>query len=416
MHERRCNNQSFVATVFVALMLLVTPFFPTPVSAFATSSYLPSVVVHRMLASPNAQDYGEFGSWVAVSGGVAVVSAVGESAGGQSAAGRAYTFNDTTGALISTLTSPNAQAGGGFGSSVAITRNIVVVGAPFETADGLSQAGHAYIFNATTGSLIETLTSPNVQENGQFGNLVAASGNTVVVSALYETADGYSDAGRAYTFNARSGALTGTLTSANPQTAGFFGSSVAASPTVVVVGASGETVNGTIDAGHAYTFDAKTGALVSTLASPNYQKDGFFGFSVAASSSIVYVGAPSETADGHGFAGHAYSFNSATGMLITTFASPDPQSDGEFGWSIAATGKTVIVGAPLETANGHKDAGLAYKFNAETGALITKLASPNAQTGGYFGASTGVSGSIIIVGAPYEAAKGYSEAGHAYIH
>src|SRR2546426_8167574 len=90
-----------------------------------------------------------------------------------------------------TLTSPNAQHAGYFGSSVAINENdpIVVVGAPGETGN----AGHAYVFDATDGSLIATLTSPNA--NAQisiyfFGSSVSISGTIAVVGAYDDTTNG----------------------------------------------------------------------------------------------------------------------------------------------------------------------------------------------------------------------------------
>ena len=79
----------------------------------------------------------------------------------------------------------------------------------------------------------------------------------------------------------------------------------------MVVGAPGETVNGQTAAGHAYVFDATTGSLIATLTSPNAQSGGEFGFSVAISSSGVIVGAPGETSSGLTQAGNAYSFSTA---------------------------------------------------------------------------------------------------------
>ena len=101
-----------------------------------------------------------------------------------------------------TLTSPNAQTNGQFGSSVAINEGdpLVVVGAPFETANALSAAGHAYVFDATDGSLVTTLTSPNAQSGGEFGLSAAVSGTTVVVGAPDETGGGFTLAGHAYIF------------------------------------------------------------------------------------------------------------------------------------------------------------------------------------------------------------------------
>src|SRR5947199_10386014 len=72
-----------------------------------------------------------------------------------------------------TLTSPNAQTDGNFGSSVAVSEGdpIVVVGAPLESAGTPVQllAGHAYVFDATAGSLITTLTSTPPQFGGALG-------------------------------------------------------------------------------------------------------------------------------------------------------------------------------------------------------------------------------------------------------
>jgi len=55
--------------------------------------------------------------------------------------------------LVLTLSSPNAQSDGNFGG-VAISGTTVVIGAPFETASGYGEAGHAYVFSGTTGALI----------------------------------------------------------------------------------------------------------------------------------------------------------------------------------------------------------------------------------------------------------------------
>jgi hypothetical protein len=130
----------------------------------------------------------------------------------------------------------------------------VVVGAPGETANALSQAGHAYVFDSSTGSPIASLTSPYAQANGLFGFSVSVSCGTVVVGAFNEIANGQAGAGHAYSFDATTGFLTTTLTSPNAQAGGEFGISVAVSGTTVVVGAPAETGSGFAAAGHAYIF------------------------------------------------------------------------------------------------------------------------------------------------------------------
>ena len=78
----------------------------------------------------------------------------------------------------------------------------------------------------------------------------------------------------------------------------------------MVVGAPGETAGGQAEAGQAHTFDATTGTLIATLASPYAASTGEFGWSVAINEGdpIVVVGAPMETASGQFVAGHAYLF------------------------------------------------------------------------------------------------------------
>jgi outer membrane protein assembly factor BamB len=154
----------------------------------------------QTLTSPNAHNYSEFGSSVAISGSLAVVGAYNENASGYSWAGHAYVFNAKTGALIQTLISPDPQADGEFGSSVSVSGNIAMVGAPIETVGGFSQAGCAYVFNAKTGALIQTLTSPNAR-SGYFGASIAISGSLAVAGVGGETAGGFSGAGHAYTYS-----------------------------------------------------------------------------------------------------------------------------------------------------------------------------------------------------------------------
>jgi hypothetical protein len=100
-------------------------------------------------------------------------------------AGRAYLYNPVTHAIVSTLGSPNKQAGGRFGTSVAGLSDTtgdgkgdLLVGAPLETASGEpSHAGRAYLFNGATGASVRTLQSPSKTANGLFGLALAGAGD-----------------------------------------------------------------------------------------------------------------------------------------------------------------------------------------------------------------------------------------------
>jgi hypothetical protein len=380
----------------------------------AGSVYLFNTVtkVVTTLTSPTVQNLGFFGDSVAISGATLVVGALGEYASGKNTAGHAYLFNVTTGALISTLTSPKAQKGGDFGTSVAISGKTVVVGAPNENASGHVYGGHVYTFSVTTGNVSLSLTSPNPQVNGLFGDSVAVGGSTIVVGAPQEASSGMSDAGKVYTFSASTGSLISTLGSPNPSVYGLFGLSVAATSSTVVVGAYDETSMGLAGAGNAYTFNAKTGNLSCTLTSPNALADGGFGWSVAIYDQTVVVGAARETASGLTQAGSAYSFIAPWADSINgSFISPNAQMSGYFGDAVAISGTTVVVGAPLESAKGHTSAGHAYVFDNSP----LSITSPGLLSTGNFGISVAISGSTLVVGAPYETASGKTGGGHAYI-
>ena len=104
------------------------------------------------------------------------------------------------------LNNPNAygtSANDQFGYSVSVDGNYAIVGAFSEDDAGGTYSGKAYIFDATTGSLLHTLHNPNADgtsANDSFGYSVAISGNRVVVGAHGEDDAGGTDSGKAYIY------------------------------------------------------------------------------------------------------------------------------------------------------------------------------------------------------------------------
>ncbi len=150
------------------------------------------------MTNPNPQTVAQFGDAVSVAGGVAVVGAAAENVGSVNEAGRAYTFSETSGALISTLQSPNATSTGIFGEAVSTNGGTVVVGASQEIAVGVANAGNVYVFNASDGGVMDRFYSPNAQLGGYFGASVFDGPTRILVGANGETPPGFSYAGNAY--------------------------------------------------------------------------------------------------------------------------------------------------------------------------------------------------------------------------
>jgi hypothetical protein len=100
------------------------------------------------------------------------------------------------------LLAADAASFDGFGNSVAISGETVVVGAPFDDgAAGFDQGG-AYVFVRRGGgwSQQQKLLAADAAEGDQFGVSVALSGETVVVGAELGNGTGVFDQGSAYVF------------------------------------------------------------------------------------------------------------------------------------------------------------------------------------------------------------------------
>ena len=91
------------------------------------------------------------------------------------------------------LTASDGAANDAFGFSVAVSGDTVVVGAPVDTIGANATQGSAYVFVAPPGgfpgALTETakLTASDGAANDAFGSSVAVSGDTVVVGAPGDT-------------------------------------------------------------------------------------------------------------------------------------------------------------------------------------------------------------------------------------
>jgi hypothetical protein len=129
--------------------------------------------------------------------------------------GRVYVFSGEDGRLLIQLESPNGEERGEFGRFVAGPGDIdrdgfddVLVGAPEEAGNGPEGAGRAYVFSGQSGTLLLELVSPNEEFEGAFGYSVSGAGDVnqdglpdVIVGAhAEESGTSPVGAGRAYVF------------------------------------------------------------------------------------------------------------------------------------------------------------------------------------------------------------------------
>jgi hypothetical protein len=210
------------------------------VHVFDLAGDMPTVAV-ATLTNPGPSDSSAFGRAVAVSGMRVVVGAPGDNTGAQYS-GSAYVYDlaSTTPTVpIATLTNPSPAVSDDFGRSVAISETRVVVGACLDDTEAFD-AGIAYVYDLASGTPIVpvvTLTSPSPAASDFLGSSVAISGNLVVVGATGDDT-GANSAGIAYVFDLANAIPTlpvAALTNPNPSEFGNFGRSVAVDGTTVAI-------------------------------------------------------------------------------------------------------------------------------------------------------------------------------------
>lgn len=232
-----------------------------------------------------------------------------------------------------------------------------------------------------------TNTQAGVQQSGY---IVAVDRNIVVAGAPFEDA-GAEDSGVVRVYDARSGALMHTLINPNPATEAYFGQKLAISGTKVVVGTSQYDPN-TGNALNAYVFDLASATPtepVARLINPSLSGSRNSIAAVGISGTIVVAGALADDT-GAFYAGSAYVYDLASATPCTpafTLTNPSPAELDDFGVSVAIAGTRVVVGATGDD-TGAINAGSVYVFelagSRPTVPFIT-LTNPSPTEGGYFG-------------------------------
>jgi hypothetical protein len=310
------------------------------------------------------------------------------------------------------LTASDGADGDGFGVSVSVSGNTIVVGASGASVGGNSEQGAAYVFvkpNDGWTDMTETakLTATDGVHGAGFGTGVAISGNTLVAGAPAGI-DSDPSPGSAYIFVEPNGGWkdmtqTAELTASDGIEYNDFGDSVSISGNTVVVGAY-EDSGGTKGPGAAYVFvESQTGWMNMTETAKLTASDGavgdVFGISVSVEGDTSVVGSIGSN-EGRGA---AYLYVEPTGgwSSMTQTAKLAASGSSELGFSVSFDGEAVVAGAPT-TNPIHQ--GAAYVFLRPNGGWKNTskpgltLSIPFSYGWDYFGASVGVSGKTALVG------------------
>jgi Ca2+-binding RTX toxin-like protein len=263
---------------------------------------------------------------------------------------------DTTrplfGELLLSISNPSSQPGSRFGSSVSGMGIDVIAGAPFDNTAGPA-AGSAFLFDGTTGALITAIANPRPAAATAFASAVASVGaNVLIGSPLDDTAG--PGAGAAFLYS-RSGVLLLTFTQPDDG-GGHFGASVAGTGTTALIGAPAANL-GTSAAGAAYLFDAGPGSPtfgqpIAAVQEPIPTSGDAFGTSVGFDVGAIFVGAAGSGITGAETANLYQPGAPLSVSSSTTYASAPPYDSVILSGTFMNPGASVSLTASIDWGDG----------------------------------------------------------------
>lgn len=329
-----------------------------------------------------AEGLGTFGRSVALDDGRALV---GSNFGVPT--GNAYLFDAVSGILLETLAPPAGLTEDWYGVDVAMDGGLSLVGSPGgdETA--------AYLYESSTGNLLFKLTPEGLgstSPSNQFGYSVAIHGQHALVGDRN---------GGAYLFDVRTG---NQITSFIPTGGNEIlrqTQSVALDDRYALIGTpftSGENEPG----GAAYLFDIQTFSPIAEFQETDVPRFGKYGWTVAIDDGAVVIGSsalrnaepaavPIVPVQLFDIAGN--------GLIAELTSDASPPYNG-YGRSLAVDGGIVVVGSPSESNRGGIDS--AYLFDATTGARLGVIRDPSVTGGQLFGYEVAIDGDLVLVASP----------------
>ena len=363
------------------------------------------------LTASDMQAGDRFGAAVATSGEVTVVGASFDDDGGLYS-GLAYVFRSEGTAWFEEqkLSASDADAFDAFGTSVAFADDVIVVGAPGNAA--------AYVFRFDGNNWLEEQKLTPVGAGLLFGTSVSISGGAIAVGAPG------SDKVFVYRFDAGQWEAEQTIpllpSPFFPADFLLFGTSVALSDKVLIIGTPRTDNQGS---GFAFVYRLD----VSGSVFEDFEKVFFnlgspeFGSAVAISGNVVVVGASADNDLVEDTPGSAFvkRFDGTVWLDEQELVASNP-IDGEgdvFGVSVAVSGNRIVIGSRRnDDVLPSSGSAYVYSFDGTTWVEEQILTAPDAAPLDSFGDSVSISGGVIAVGAAFKDGAGPTEdAGATYV-
>ena len=323
------------------------------------------------------------------------------------------------------LTASDAAAFAYFGTSVAVNGDLAVIGAPKNNGAG-AQAGAVYVYRCDGGNWAEEakLTASDAAALDYFGEAVAVSGDVIVVGAWGDD-DAGNYSGSAYVFR-HNGSIweeEAKLTASDAAVEKLFGRAVAVDGDLAVVGARGDDHAGQRSgAAYVYHYTGSVWEEQAKLIAFDGDELDEFGQAVSVVGDLIGVSSANDgnlgtpgVIDGYGSV-YMFRYDDMDWVSEAKLTALDGAAGDVFGHSLSISGNFALVGAPGDDDAG-PHSGSAYVFRCADGVWQqqAKLTASDAAEYDFLGGVVSLDGTVAVVGSEYDDDAG-EHSGSAYIY
>ena len=367
----------------------------------------PRALAERQVLAPAVSGTGaigdRYGRTIAFDGDTLLVAAIGDevvdaaSPGGRSSGSvTVYRAASSAYAREATLVPSVASGDDRYGFALALSGEVAAIGAPFEDDEAIEDRGVVYVYERSGAQWSERarLRAPDAAAGDLYGHALALDGDTLVVGA-----PGAADAqGKVYRY-VRIGDAYTLVATIDGEPGDEAGRALAIGVDAIFVGAPSRDAGGAADAGAVLCVPRVAAACADPVLESSPARAGArYGATLAASGGTLVVGAPGESIAGQPAQGAAYVLDAGASGAVerARLVAPDGDAEDAFGSAVAIDAGRVAAGAPGALVA----EGAAYVFRAEGSDWVFEqsFSEPDALLLDLFGASVALAGDTLAVG------------------
>lgn len=279
------------------------------------------------------------------------------------------------------------------GTSVDISGDVMIAGAPGDSVVGAKHAGAAYLyrFDGVNWNFEQRVISTSPKADARHGSGVAIDGQYAAITGTDEV--------QTFHYNGSSWVPGQLIPIAFPQTTAA--QSISMDTGVMVVG---RQFSGGAAGGEAYVFRNIGGTWVQEqiLLSPGAYASASFGTSVSIHGGRIAVGAPLSNSPVSAAAGMVFlhQWDGNSWVPEANLHAADGDYEDWFGHRVELDDDQLIIGAPNANSPGHLWSGAAYVMRKDAAwVLEQRLDASHTSFWGQFGNAVAIEDDVLVVGA-----------------